>query len=52
VGTLEERIDRIIEEKRNLADVILRSGESWLAELSTDQLRAMLTLSRDAVSEG
>lgn len=51
VGTLEERIDRIIEEKRNLADVILRSGESWLAELSTDQLRAMLTLSRDAVSE-
>ena len=44
-------IDRIIEEKRNLADVILKSGESWLAELSTDQLRSMLTLSRDAVSE-
>ncbi|MCA9727630.1 MAG: DEAD/DEAH box helicase, partial [Candidatus Eisenbacteria bacterium] len=35
VGTLEERIDRIIEEKRSLAEVILRSGESWLAELST-----------------
>ena len=52
VGTLEERIDQVIEEKKNLADLVLGAGENWLTELSTDQLRDVLTLSRDAVSIG
>ncbi|MCP4250532.1 MAG: DEAD/DEAH box helicase [bacterium] len=51
VGTLEERIDRMLEEKRDLADRILGSGEQWLTELSTDDLREVLTLSQDAVAE-
>jgi SNF2 family DNA or RNA helicase len=51
VGTLEERIDAMIEEKKALADRIVGTGESWLTELSTDDLRAVLTLSPDAVSE-
>ena len=50
VGTLEERIDKIIEEKKNLVDLVLATGESWLTELSTDQLREVLQLSQDAVS--
>jgi hypothetical protein len=51
VGTLEERIDAMIEEKKALAQSIVGTGESWLTELSTDDLRAVLTLSPDAVSE-
>jgi SNF2 family DNA or RNA helicase len=50
VGTLEERIDAMIEEKKALADRIVGTGESWLTELSTDDLRAVLELSPDAVS--
>jgi SNF2 family DNA or RNA helicase len=51
VGTLEERIDAMIEEKKALAEQIVGTGESWLTELSIDELRSVLTLSEDAVSE-
>jgi superfamily II DNA or RNA helicase len=51
-GTLEERIDQMIEEKTSLAELVIGSGERWLTELSTSQLRDMLTLRADAVGEG
>jgi superfamily II DNA or RNA helicase len=51
VGTLEERIDAMIEEKKALAEQIVGTGEGWLTELSTDELRSVLSLSEDAVSE-
>lgn len=51
-GTLEERIDRMIERKTELAENIIGAGEDWLTELSTGQLRDLLTLRRDAVEEG
>jgi SNF2 family DNA or RNA helicase len=51
VGTLEERIDAMIEEKKALADQIVGTGESWLTELSVADLREVLTLSPEAVSE-
>jgi non-specific serine/threonine protein kinase len=50
-GTLEERIDQVIEEKKGLAERIVGSGESWLTELSVAQLRDLVLLSSDAVSE-
>ncbi len=50
-GTLEERIDEMIEQKTALAENIIGSGERWLTELSTDQLRELLTLRRDAVGD-
>jgi hypothetical protein len=50
VGTLEERIDAMIEQKKALADQIVGTGESWLTELSTAALREVLTLSPEAVS--
>jgi SNF2 family DNA or RNA helicase len=50
VGTLEERIDAMIEEKKALAEQIVGTGEGWLTELSVADLRAVLTLSPDAVS--
>ncbi|GAC1466504.1 MAG: DEAD/DEAH box helicase [Chloroflexota bacterium] len=48
-GTLEERIDEMIESKRQLADQIVGSGESWITELSTDDLRNLFALRREAV---
>lgn len=38
-GTFEERIDRMIQDKRHLADVTVSSGEGWIANLSNDELR-------------
>jgi SNF2 family DNA or RNA helicase len=51
LGTLEERIDDLIESKRALAENVLGTGEAWLTEFSTDQLRDLLALRRDAVAE-
>ncbi len=50
-GTLEERIDAMIEAKRALAERIVGAGEGWLTELSTDQLREVIALSSDAVGD-
>jgi SNF2 family DNA or RNA helicase len=43
-GTLEEHIDEMIEHKRALAESVLGADESWLTELSTTQLRELVTL--------
>ena len=50
-GTLEERIDQMIEQKTELAQQIIGAGESWLTELSTGQLRELLTLRRDTLED-
>jgi len=49
-GTLEERIDQMIEAKTELADNVIGSGENWLTELSLSQLRDVLALRPDAVA--
>jgi SNF2 family DNA or RNA helicase len=49
-GTLEERIDQMLERKMELAENIVGSGEDWLTELSTKELRELLELRPDAVS--
>jgi SNF2 family DNA or RNA helicase len=48
-GTLEERIDDMIESKKVLADQIVGAGESWVTELSTNELRDLFALRREAV---
>ncbi len=50
VGTLEERIDQLIAEKKDLAESIVGSGEAWLTQLDTAQLRELVTLSAEAVA--
>jgi hypothetical protein len=50
-GTVEERIAEMIREKRGLAARIVGTGEGWLTELSTSQLRELLRLDRSAVPE-
>ncbi|MBN1147419.1 MAG: DEAD/DEAH box helicase [Anaerolineales bacterium] len=44
VGTMEEMIDEMIESKKGLAQAVVGSGEGWLTELSTDELRELITL--------
>jgi SNF2 family DNA or RNA helicase len=48
-GTFEEKIDDMIERKKALAASIVGSSEAWITELSTEQLRDVFTLRRDAV---
>ncbi|MDQ1506528.1 MAG: hypothetical protein QOD57_4255, partial [Actinomycetota bacterium] len=52
VGTLEERIDAMIEAKRDLAQRIVGSGEARLTDLTLSELRDLVALSEDAVAEG
>jgi SNF2 family DNA or RNA helicase len=46
-GTLEERIDEMIESKKGLAEAIIGSGEQWLTELSTEELRQLVELRQE-----
>ncbi|CCH67491.1 Helicase, SNF2/RAD54 family [Richelia intracellularis HH01] len=48
-GTLEEKIHDMLEGKKQLAEHIVNTGEDWLADLDTDQLRNLLVLDRDAI---
>ncbi|GAA4584604.1 DEAD/DEAH box helicase [Planotetraspora phitsanulokensis] len=50
VGTLEERIDEMIERKKALAESVVGAGEDWIANLSTEELRELFRLSPEAVS--
>jgi SNF2 family DNA or RNA helicase len=49
-GTLEERIDEMIETKKALAGQLIEEGESWVTELSTEQLHRLVSLRREALS--
>ena len=48
VGTIEERVDTVMAEKRTLAGVAVGSGEGWLTGLSTDDLLDLMTLRPEA----
>ena len=49
IGTLEERINEMLESKKQLAEQTIDAGENWLTELDTDQLRNLLLLDRNAI---
>jgi SNF2 domain-containing protein/SNF2 helicase protein/helicase-like protein len=44
-GTLEERINDLLERKRGLAERIVGAGEGWLTELSDEDLSELVSLS-------
>ena len=48
-GTLEERINDIIESKKELAQQTVNAGEKWLTDLDSSSLRNLLLLDRDAI---
>lgn len=43
-GTLEERIAQLMDRKRGLADSIVGAGESWITELSDEELAKLVEL--------
>jgi hypothetical protein len=43
-GTIEERIDEMITSKRQLAQRVVGTGEQWITELSTQELRDVIAL--------
>jgi len=46
-GTIEEKIDTMLEEKARLAgDVLASGGEKWLTEMDNDELSDLFALSR------
>lgn len=49
LGTLEERIDEMIERKQQLSQQIIGGGESWITELSTDELQELFRLRKEWV---
>ena len=50
-GTLEERIDDMIERKKKVTSKVVGTGEAWLSELSNEELRDLINLGRDAVAD-
>ena len=49
VGTLEERIDQMIERKKKLSDAVVGSDESWLTELDNEAIKKLISLNREAI---
>ena len=48
-GTLEDRIDRLLEKKRALADQVVGAGEHWVTDLDNAALRRLVALGEGAV---
>lgn len=51
LGTLEDRIDQMIESKKDLAEQVVGAGESWITELSVSDLREVFMLRREAIAD-
>ncbi len=46
-GTIEEKIDMMLEDKARLAgDVVASGGEKWLTEMNNDELRALFSFAK------
>ncbi len=43
-GTLEEKIDAMIQSKKELADLSVKTGETWLGDLSNEELAELVSL--------
>ncbi len=50
-GTIEERIDELLERKKALADSVVGQGEAWITELGDDELRELVALNAEDVDE-
>lgn len=50
-GTLEEKIDDMIERKKDVAEQVVGTGEGWLTELSNKELKDLFALRKEAVGD-
>jgi SNF2 family DNA or RNA helicase len=51
IGSLEERIDQMIEDKKKLAGAIVGADESWLTELDNDKFKQLIALNKRAIMD-
>jgi len=51
IGTVEEKIDALIEDKKRLSSAIVGNDEGWLTELDNDAFKDLIALRRGAVVE-
>ena len=51
LGTLEEKIDEMIQRKQEVAENVVGTGEGWLTELSTAALKELMALRREALGD-
>jgi SNF2 family DNA or RNA helicase len=51
-GTVEEKIDRLLDQKRDLASKVVGAGEQWITELDGRELRDLFALSEGTVADG
>ncbi|MEE4378114.1 MAG: DEAD/DEAH box helicase [Candidatus Competibacteraceae bacterium] len=49
LGTLEERIDQMLEDKKKVAELVVGSDESWLTELDNAGFKRLIALNRSTV---
>ncbi len=49
IGTLEERIDQMIEDKKKLSSAVVGSDESWLTELDNEAFKQLIALNKSAI---
>jgi SNF2 family DNA or RNA helicase len=50
-GTLEDKIDEMIENKKDIASRVVGTGEGWLTELSTRELKELFALRGEAIGD-
>jgi SNF2 family DNA or RNA helicase len=51
IGTLEERIDQMIEDKKKLSAAVVGADESWLTELDNEAFKELIALNKNAILE-
>jgi len=51
MGTLEERIDQMINDKKKLSSAIVGNDESWLTELDNEAFKQLIALNKTAILE-
>ncbi len=51
IGTLEERIDQMITDKKKLSSTIVGADESWLIELDNEAFKQLISLNKAAILE-
>ena len=49
LGTMEERIDEVLERKSGLSERIVGGSEAWITEISTGELRELFALRKEWV---
>jgi SNF2 family DNA or RNA helicase len=50
-GTLEEKIDEMIERKKEISENVIGTGEAWLTELSTAELKNLFALRKETIGD-